>query len=137
MSTFKKDTIQHNLSVPAFDYYRREPKSDNSINITDDELVSVGGKHFHAFGLFGSCLKDNRDPVESYERTIRNGHSIAALSGAGICVAGNQGKTKVIVLDWDDIIYIEGHAYRMSPAPNVNVYLTEIPTSLMVDHKYI
>lgn len=135
MSTFKKDFVLNILSCPAYNAVIREPKSDGSINLTHGEIVLINKKKFHVFGLFGSSIEYNSDPIPSYERTLRNGHPIAALSGAGTLVAGGQEKYTVVSLHPNDLVYIEGHCYRLVEESNQNYDLVEVTE--MKDHKFV
>jgi len=84
--------------------------------------------HFFQIGsVEGYAKKRGDDPVARVERAKSLGHELYYAFGLGVVLHnGPKVKTTKLGLAFGDVISFEGKKFRLDPAPNQNVKLTEV-----------
>ena len=131
MSVYKKQTVVK--SFPAYNIAEREDDSNGHINFTANEVVGIECNGFYRQYTFGSAvsyaLKNNQDPIRSYERCVELGHQTHWLNQNSVSITSHpRDKWTVVKISVGQKVKFEGKVFEINTAPNDNLVLREVVT---------
>lgn len=130
MSVFKKQTLV--AAYPAFNVFRREPKSAGFVEITTEDtlILKVDGDHkgtFSAGSVVSYALQYNECPMAAVERAKANGHDLVWINANGAMLTADDRATEdVIEVEYGMLVRFQGVVATIEKAANNNLKLVAI-----------
>lgn len=81
--------------------------------------------HFFTLGtVAGYAIERGEDPFPEVERAQANGHKLYWANANSVIISNPpQAKTETPGFNWGDELILQGHRFRLAPAPNNNCEL--------------
>jgi len=91
--------------------------------LRDDDEITVGDSHFTIGTVVGYALKYHEDPIASYAQAVARDHeTVFIIQNCIVLHSGpHRPEPKRTALALGAHVVIQGHVYRIVPAPNGNL----------------
>lgn len=127
MSVFKKQSLV--AAYPAFNVYRREPKSSGVVELTVDDtlILKTDDKrnHLSTFSpgsVVSYALEYNECPIAAVERAKANGHDLIWINANGaMLTAHDRDAEDVVEVEYGMLVHFQGVTARIEKADNNNL----------------
>ena len=130
MSVFKKETLVE--TYPAFNVFRREPKSAGFVEITAEDtlILKVNGEHKGTYSpgsVVSYALQYNECPLAAVERAKANGHDLVWINAnAAMLTADDRAAENVVEVEYGMLVRFQGVVATIEKAANNNLKLVAI-----------
>lgn len=104
-------------------------KLKDDIMVYDDEILT-DAKHLSNWVLgsvTGYAIRGGLDPIDLYNKAVKNGHETHYAMAMGGCITDNptKGKSRICV-EYGDKIQFHGQIFIIEKAPNNNITLRKV-----------
>jgi hypothetical protein len=130
MSVFKKQELV--AAYPAFNVYKRSPKSEGFVEITTEDtlILKVDGDHKGTFSpgsVVSYALEYNECPLAAVERAKSNGHELVWINANGaMLTAHHRAAEDVVEVEYGMLVRFQGVIATIEKANNNNLKLVTI-----------